>query len=457
MVDFFSPQDQDLLLQKVQLRINRIDAPPTELSAISQDGSPHPFLFTSSLVVTDGKNYLVGTGVDISARKKIEAELHQAQKMEAIGTLAGGIAHDFNNILSAIIGYTELSQLEAGPNSKISSFLAGILQAAIRARDLVQQILTFSRKQDNSHLPLQIAPLFKEALRLIRSSIPVSIDIKTHITADDAIILADPTQIHQVIVNLCTNGYQSIEDEYGTLNVSLQEVIVTGDAEEPDLELEPGHYILIKVTDTGIGMDQETIHRIFEPYFTTKDIGKGTGLGLALVDSIVSEHRGIITVDSVQGKGTTISVYLPALKNTAASQSEPAQERVTDFNRNGSHIVCVDDEPYILGILEEFLREQGFRVTGFEQSADALDYICSTTDHIDLLITDMTMPKMNGLELGRQIFNKRPDLPVILCTGYSRSINREKAAREGFACYIEKPLILSDLTAAIQGILAPPK
>ncbi len=409
------------------------------------------------MIEIEGRNYLIGTGLDISDHKKMETELRQAQKMEAIGTLAGGIAHDFNNILSAIIGYTELSQLEMGQDSRISGFLAGTQQASLRARDLVQQILTFSRKQDNSYLfPLQIAPLFNEALRLIRSIIPATITIKTDIGAQDTMILADPTQIHQVIVNLCTNGYQAIGENNGTLEVSLQEITVDEQNPVPGVVLPNDKYVRIRVGDSGTGMDKETIQRIFEPYFTTKETGKGTGLGLALVNSIVQEHKGAITVDSTPGMGTLFSVYLPIVTKKVENKNELPQQLIPSINK-GHHVVCVDDEPYLLGILEVFFRELGCRTTSFENGAEALEYICTTAEPVDLVITDMTMPNMSGLELGRKIFSRRPHLPVILCTGYSRTINREQALNEGFCRYIEKPIILSDLASEMQEVLAEKK
>lgn len=457
LLSFFAPEDTELVLSRIKDRQRNIIQPPIELAGLAKDGSQHPFLLSSSFVEINDRKYLIGTGVDISDRKKMEAELQQAQKMEAIGTLAGGIAHDFNNILSAIIGFTELSQLETGADSKITGFLAGIHQAAIRARDLVQQILSFSRKQDNTHLPLKIAPLLNEALRLIRSSIPMTIHIETDIKAREAMILADPTQIHQILVNLCTNGYQAIGDNYGTLRVSLHEIVVTAAQTDSETNLPPGAYVHINVSDTGNGMDRETLKRIFEPYFTTKETGKGTGLGLALVDSIVQEHNGIITVDSTVGKGTSISIYLPLLENTGEPVPEPLLQPPAAAPNREFHILCIDDEPYILNILDKFLQEQGHRVTSFENGTDALHYIEKAEQRVDLVITDMTMPEMSGLELGRKIFSTCPGLPVILCTGYSRTVNREKAMAEGFSQYIEKPLILANLSTTIETVLTEDK
>ena len=454
LFSWFTEKDQDLIVNRLVDRQQNIPATPLELATLTKDGSRPVYLYSSSIVEIDGSKYLIGTGLDISDHKKMETELRQAQKMEAIGTLAGGIAHDFNNILSAIIGYTELSQLEMGQNSRISGFLAGTLQSALRARDLVQQILTFSRKQDNSDLlPLQIAPLIDEALLLIRSSIPATININTDIGAQDTVILADPTQIHQVIVNLCTNGYQAIGENTGTLKVSLQEVTVDEHNPIPGVSLPKDKYVRIRVGDSGTGMDKETIQRIFEPYFTTKETGKGTGLGLALVNSIVQEHKGAITVDSSPGKGTLFTVYLPIITKKYKEKIELLQQPNPAVN-TGHHIVCVDDEPYILSILSDFFREQGYRTTSFNSGAEALEFICTTAEPIDLVITDMTMPKMSGLELGRKILSRRPQLPVILCTGYSRTINREQALKEGFCRYIEKPVILADLASDIQEVLA---
>lgn len=456
LFSWFAPEDQDRILNRLIDRQKNIPAPPIELATLTKDGSRPVYLYSSSIVEIDGSKYLIGTGLDISNHKKVENELRQAQKMEAIGTLAGGIAHDFNNILSAIIGYTELSQLEMGQDSKVSGFLAGIHQAALRARDLVQQILTFSRKQDNSYLmPVQIVPLLDEALLLIRSSIPATIDIKKKINTRDTVILADPTQIHQVIVNLCTNGYQAIGDNTGTLEVSLQRVTVDKHNRIPGTTLPDDTYIRIRVSDSGTGIDNKTMQRIFEPYFTTKETGKGTGLGLALVNSIVQEHKGAITVDSTPGKGTVFSVYLPVISDTI--EEKVGQPQPDPAASKGFHIVCVDDEPYLLRILEDFFHEQGFRSSSFENGKDALEYISTSSEPVDLVITDMTMPNMSGLELGHAIFTRWPDLPVILCTGYSRTINREQALQEGFCRFIEKPISLAGLASDIQEVLADSK
>jgi PAS domain S-box-containing protein len=453
LFSFFADEDQALIRQRIEERKKQVVDAPLELYALAKNGARIPFLFSSSIFTVDGTTYLIGTGVDISDRKKIEQELQQARKMEAIGTLAGGIAHDFNNILSAIIGYTELSRLETDPASRLGGFLDGIHQAAIRARDLVQQILIFSRKQDNSLVPMQVAPVVHEALRLIRSSLPSTITIRTRIDAKNAMILADPTRIHQVTVNLCTNAYQAIDEGPGTMEVTLDTIVLDTGGRIRGKGLPPGGYVRLQVRDDGPGMNEETLQRIFEPYFTTKETGKGTGLGLALVDSIVKEHRGAVTVESKSGSGTAFTVYLPLLDQSEDKQltTEPAS---SPQPAGGHHVVCVDDEPYILNILREFLRDRGYRVTIFENSEQALAFMEKNERRVDLVITDMTMPGLTGLELGRKIFADHPDVPVILCTGYSPQINREQALAEGFAAYLDKPIILAELAAAMQQALA---
>jgi PAS domain S-box-containing protein len=451
LFSFFLEKDWEIIRKRIIDRIQNIADAPIELYAINREGKRMPFLFSSSILDIDGTRYLIGTGVDISDRKKIEMELQQARKMEAIGTLAGGIAHDFNNILSAIIGYTELSQLEILPDSRAAGFLAGIHQAAIRARDLVRQILIFSRKQDNSLLPVEIAPVVNEALRLIRSSVPSSITIKTDIRATGARIKGDPTRIHQMTLNLCTNAYQAIGEDPGTMQVSLRRVNIAADNRDPESGQTAGRFVRLQVCDDGPGMDRKTQERIFEPYFTTKDMGKGTGLGLALVDSIVKEHNGRITVDSSTDSGTRFNVYLPLLDDAGMKTTRTIIHEPT-ANSGNRHIVCIDDEPYILNIMKEFLQDRKHRVTLFENAEEALAFVLDRGNDIDLVITDMTMPGLTGLELGRRIFNERPGLPVILCTGYSRTVNREQALQEGFAAYLDKPIILTDLEATVHAV-----
>lgn len=455
LLSWFTTEDKKLILSRVKVKHQQTSTDqPFELRGVRKDGTNPVYLYSSKSITIDEKKYLIGTGFDISFRKKQENELQQTQKMEALGTLAGGIAHDFNNILSAIIGYTELSQLKTIADEQVSQYLSGIHQAAIRARDLVQQILVFSRKRDYRRQAVQIAPLVEEALRLVRSSVPSTISINADIDAKDAMVLADPTQIHQITVNLCTNGYQAIGDRTGILDVSLLEIsIPPNDLRFLNLNLPAGEYVALRVSDNGAGIDKKDLQRIFEPYFTTKEKGKGTGLGLALVDSIVKGHGGRISVESSIHSGTTFTVYLPLLdRETAEPPQQPLQQLQTKRITN-NHVVCVDDEPFILKILDAFLSDQGYITQLFTNGQDAIDYLKNMEHRIDIMITDQTMPGMTGLELGRECFRLRPQLPVILCTGYSQTIDKEKALQEGFKAYIDKPVILANLLTEIQRLV----
>ena len=368
-------------------------------------------------------------------RLKLEQQLLRAQKLEAIGTLAGGIAHDFNNILSPIVGYTELARMQAKDDPELSEYLNQVGQAASRATDLVRQILTLSRKAEQQKIPLQVSSVVMEALKLLRSSIPTSIEIRQEI-ATQASVFVDPTRIHQVVMNLCTNAYHAMEKTGGVLAVSLKETEIPPEKILGG-EIPPGRYVVLEVSDTGCGMDRDTQAKIFDPYFTTKDQGKGTGLGLAVVHGIVKDHQGIINVYSEPGRGATFRVYLPLIE---------AQMPVVDVKREEAtptekheRILFVDDEDRICTLAKEFLTKYGYRVDVCSNGRDALFAIEQDLTAYDLLVTDMTMPGINGKELAKKVLALRPNLPVILCTGYSSLIDREEATRIGIRGYIEKP------------------
>ena len=373
-----------------------------------------------------GFDEILSVGIDITEKRRLELELRQAQKMEAVGTLAGGIAHDFNNILSSIFGFTELAALKAGDMPALKEDLDQVMQAAIRARDLVQQILAFSRKSDQDRAPLQIAIQVKEALKLLRASIPATIDIQHRIDSE-AKVLANPTHIHQIIMNLCTNAYHAMEKNGGTLFVSL-----TDEA--------GGEHVRLEVKDNGCGMDEMIKARIFDPYFTTKEQGRGTGMGLAVVHGIVNSMGGEIMVDSSLGKGSAFTILLPVVGDDGETGAgAPLAADGTPPRGNGEAILLVDDEDSIRQVNTTFLTDANYRVTACADGPAALEAL-DRDGPFDLLITDIAMPKMSGKELVEQIRRRFPEMAVIMCTGYNDVINREDAMRLGVNAYVEKPI-----------------
>lgn len=385
----------------------------------------------------------------LEEKEKIEEQLRQSQKLEAIGTLAGGIAHDFNNILSPIIGYTEMA-LDEIPESDPARFgLNQVLHAAHRARDLVKQILAFSRQgEKNFMVPVDVSRIVKEALKLLRATLPSSIDIRQH--TEKAMVVADPTQIHQIVVNLCTNAAHAMENK-GVLDVTLLNAVLT----EKDLSalslfnLKPGRYIRLHISDTGSGITADTLPRIFEPYFTTKGVGKGSGLGLAVVHGIVKRHGGDIRVQSKPGKGSTFEVFIPATEEV-----QPPETRDSRALPGGSErILLVDDEPMITELGEKMLKRLGYQVSSVSGSPEALDLFRSNPAGFDLIITDYTMPRMSGTDLAREIKRIRTDIPVILCTGISEQLSEETIREAGIQKLAPKPLDKTQLAEIVRKVL----
>uniref|UniRef100_UPI0040566389 ATP-binding protein n=1 Tax=Candidatus Electronema sp. TaxID=2698783 RepID=UPI0040566389 len=395
--------------------------------------------------------YFVYIAHDVTDKKRLEEELFQAQKMEAIGTLAGGIAHDFNNILAAILGYTELARMELPEGSNALNDLEQVIIAGNRATELVKQILTFSRKSAHQKRPLRIHLIVKEAVKMLRSSLPSSISIKAEIDEKSGLALADPTSIHQIVLNLCTNAYHAIGAKQGNLEVILRRVELTAAQREDRPWLQSGFYIVLTVRDDGSGMDEKTKGRIFDPYFTTKEPGAGTGLGLAVTLGVVEDCGGFIEVESELGKGSVFHVYLPALPEETDGPPEEAGEM--QLPSGTERILFVDDEPSIVHISQAILSTLGYSVVAETSSTAALERLQTRPEAFDLLISDQTMPGLTGSELVKAALQLRPDLPVILCTGYTTALTEKDALALGVRRYAIKPLNTTKLAALVRDVL----
>ena len=398
-----------------------------------------------------------GTHLDITERKRaqeerlhLERELRQAQKIEAMGTLAGGIAHDFNNILSAILGFAEMVEMDLPEGSRNRQDLGEVLKATHRARDLVKQILTFSRRGEAERRPLRLGVVVKEAMNLLRSSLPSSIEIRTSVSETAPPVLADPTRIHQIVMNLCTNAAQAMEMDRGVLTVTLEGVRVTERTPTRTGDIMPGHYARLRVSDTGGGIPQGVLEQIFDPYFTTKPKGEGTGLGLAVVYGIVKECGSGISVESAVGRGTTFTLYFPA---TEEQGTVLKPDRPGPLPRGRERILFVDDERAIVSLGKSYLERLGYEVTADRDPEKALERLRSDPDAFDLLVTDMTMPRMSGDALAGAALSIRPDLPVILCTGYSRSMSEQEARKMGVRAFVLKPLTQRELATMVRQVL----
>jgi PAS domain S-box-containing protein len=393
---------------------------------------------------------------DITDRKNSEQErivlqekLKQAQKMEAIGTLAGGIAHDFNNILSAILGYTELALEDSQSGSVKPKYLEQVIQAGHRARDLVKQILVYSRQQEAKKIPLQPAAVVEESMQLLRSSIPTSIDFQQDLDPQTDLVFAELTQIQQIIVNLCTNAYHAMEETGGTLTVGLRNKSFTQQDLVNIFGVQPGKFVQLSIWDTGKGISAEVQEKMFDPYFTTKETGKGTGMGLAIVHGIVKSYGGFITCQSEFGTGTVFEVNLPALAEQIVSQTE----EIKPVSAGNESILLVDDESMLAEMNRVMLERLGYRVTAKMNSTDALATFTEQPLAFDLVITDQTMPEMTGIDLARRMLQIRPGLPIILSTGYSGLITEEKVKAIGIKGFALKPLVKREIAALVRKVL----
>lgn len=416
------------------------------------DDSDDSFYEVIGTPVKDGKGRVESVVViarDVTDRFQLERQLRHAQKMEAIGTLAGGVAHDFNNVLTPIMGYAEILKLkmrqEGYEDQSVFDYLGEILKAGKRAKGLVDQILAFSRSNEQKESLQYLHPIVKEVIKLMRVTLPSTIRIDQDIDQDCGTVFVDPVQIHQVLVNLCANSSEAIGSDHGTLIIRLKKV-----------EYEPANdrgWVQLIVEDSGCGMSSEQRDRIFEPYFTTKEKGRGTGMGLALVHSIVKQHRGRIEVESEEGSGTTFIISFPRAHNlTPLHQIVSSDELVA----GDGHVMLVDDEPQVMQVTSELLQSLGYKVTSRVSATDALKDFRENPDSFDLLLTDLTMPKLTGVELCAEVKKIRPDLPTILFTGYSEKVSKESTDKAGIDDYCKKPVSLKELSQVVGRLISKP-
>ncbi|MHB8067881.1 MAG: hybrid sensor histidine kinase/response regulator [Desulfobaccales bacterium] len=424
------------------------------------DGTIRNFIFSKATFVDfSGKVAgLIGIMTDITERKqteeaklKLEAQLRQAQKMEAIGTLAGGIAHDFNNILSAVIGYAEMIQMfHKSEDPEVRRDVGEILRASLRAKDLVQQILTFSRRAEQDRRPIKLPPIIKESLKFLRASLPSTIEIHQFLDPEVGPVLADPTQMQQVVMNLCTNAAHAMQAKGGILEIRLSQAVIGKENNKETPRLTSGVYAHMQVQDNGHGIPADILGRIFDPYFTTKEMGEGTGLGLAVVEGIIRSHRGAITVESEPGIGTVFHVFIPLVER---SEITLPTETHTLIPKGQGRVLFVDDESALANLGQEILENLGYEVEALTSSATALEHFRQQPQQYDLAILDLTMPQMTGVELARELLQIRPGLPIILASGSAEKIHPEEIREIGIREVIMKPWSVRPLAEAIKKVL----
>ena len=439
-----------------QLKNKELACFVNEKKYLTADGSTVWCKITESFVAHKHKEtpgYLLSIIEDISQTKRMEREqkkyerlVLRMQRMEAIGTLAGGIAHDFNNILSAIIGFTEIALIETPKGTRLEEHLLEVYSAGKRATELVKQILAVSRQSDEKPTPIQPQMIVKEVLKLIRSTTPAFIEVEQRISTD-ASIMGNATQIHQLLMNLCTNAVQAMEETGGILNVSVTEVVL--DKKDLLIGMKPGPYVEIRVCDTGTGINPELIQFIFDPYFTTKGPGEGTGLGLATVQGIIKTYEGKIDVASQPGKGATFTIHLPVSKESTEQQT--LEPRNLPFGKE--NILLVDDEEAIVKMESRLLERLGYSVTASANGLEALTIFKNSPGDFDLILTDMTMPGITGDKLAMEFMKIRPDIPIVLCTGYSKQVTNEQALKMGIRAFVHKPFSMSVIAETIRNVL----
>jgi PAS domain S-box-containing protein len=453
VAEFTHPDDLPRRMAIIRRALAKPDSPVSiEYRLRHHDGGWHLFAAVGRSIPhgADGKR-VVFNSRDITASRNLEEQLLQAQKMEAIGTLAGGIAHDFNNVLAGILGSAELVREDLGPDHPSLEYVQSIMTAAQRARELVQQILTVSRRRENEKRVLPLQPVVAECIKLLRSTIPAMVKISHHVESHCPPVLADPTKIHQVIMNICTNAWHALPETGGQIEISLRGVEVDAATVARHPELQRGLYVRLAVADNGHGMDAATRERIFEPFYTTKPDNKGSGLGLSVVHGIIKSHRGTILVESEPGKGTNFQVYLPS-RPANPKESSPSAPPVP--HGHGERILFVDDEPIVGRSTEELLKRLGYTVTSCGQSEEALTKFRQAPQDFDLIITDWAMPGMSGTELVSAIQAVRPDIPMLLMSGFAGALVEKTAKTMGIGEVLIKPVNSELLAQAVALVLS---
>ena len=446
--DFIPPADQPIVREQIalgqQVRYR-------EGSYRQPDGRAIPVEIIGVRFASGNRPAHLVIARDLSRRRQLEAHLRQAQKIEAIGTLAGGIAHDFNNLLGGIFGYTEMA-LDAATDEGQRRDLLSLLKVADRAKNLVSQILAFSRRQEASKQPLELGVALREALNLIRASLPSTVAIEADLSPQPCPVLADPTQIHQILLNLCTNAFQAMQGRPGSITVSLTQERLRQARRVSGKDLPAGAYALLSVGDSGGGIDPQIRHRIFDPFFTTKEVGQGTGLGLSVVHGIVMDTGGGIELQSEPGQGSLFRIYLPLLDEAAASP-ESGPSALPEAAGRQERLLLVDDEPDLLAVTASLLKSRGYRVTTASDPEAAIALVAEQPEAFDLVLTDMTMPGMTGLDLAQALMRLRPGLPVLLATGYGQLTDPGEIRRLGIRKCLFKPLAAKEVAAEIRAIL----